>query len=231
MNSFKESKEQHAYLHSLANPQEIILSKIIYNSFLLIVVALLCLLSYSLFFGSYVSNIPLFLAICTTGSLALASTLTMAAGLSYKASGGGTLFSILSIPIIIPLLVLMITASFGALKNIQHQTFLHAEMYAEETFKIKGELTTFQPNNIIFTDTDNKERKLIVSNISNLTVGKSYLITGTYFSDKNIYKIAEVIVSNKKDTFGAWLKTSTLLLISVLLTTISFLLFPKFWKE
>ena len=57
MNSFKESQGQHAYLHSLVDPREIMISKILYNAITLLVVSLLCLLSYTLFLGSYISDI------------------------------------------------------------------------------------------------------------------------------------------------------------------------------
>jgi heme exporter protein B len=231
MNSFKESQGQHAYLYSLVSPQEIILSKIIYNALILLVVSLLCLMSYSLFLGSYISDIPLFTATIVTGSIALACILSLAAGISYKASGGGALFSILSIPIVIPLLILMITASIGGLKNTQYQSFLNAEMYAGKSFNIKGELVGIEQKTILFTDEENKQRKIIISNTDKLVIGNSYVLTGTYFADKNIYEITQVIISNKKDTFGAWIKTASILLISLLLTTISYLIFPKFWKE
>ncbi|MFT6717322.1 MAG: heme exporter protein B [Saprospiraceae bacterium] len=231
MNSFKESQGQHAYLYSLVSPQEIILSKIIYNALVLLVVSLLCLTSYSLFLGSYISDVPLFVSISATGSIALACILTLSAGISYKASGGGALFSILSIPIVIPLLVLMITASVDALKNTQYQSFLKAEMYTGEQFNIKAELTSTLRGKNLFTDEDNKQRVLAVTNTENLNVGNAYVISGTYFSENNFYEITQVIISNKKDTFGAWIKTASILLISLLLITISYLIFPKFWKE
>jgi len=231
MNSFKENQGQHAYLYSLVSPQEIILSKIIYNALILLIVSLLCLMSYSLFLGSYISDISLFTATIVTGSIALACILSLAAGISYKASGGGALFSILSIPIVIPLLILMITASVGALKNTQYQSFLNAEMYAGKAFNIKGELTDIEQKTILFTDEENKQRKINVLNTDNLIIGNSYVLTGTYFAEKNFYEITQVIISNKKDTFGAWVKTASILLISLLLTNISYLIFPKFWKE
>jgi heme exporter protein B len=231
MNTFKENQGQHAYLYSLVSPQEVILSKIIYNAVVLMVVSLLCLMSYSLFLGTYISNVMLFVTTSITGSLALACVFSLAAGISYKASGGGTLFSILSIPIVIPLLILMITSSNGALKNTQYQTFLNAEMYAGKSFNIKGQLKGVTESEILFADQENKERRIHVNNLKSLVIGKSYILSGTYFSDKNFYKITQVIKSNKKDTFGAWAKTFSLLLISLLLTAISFLIFPKFWKE
>lgn len=236
MNSFKENSGQHAYLYSLVSPQDIILSKIIYNSAILIIVSLLCLFSYSLFLGSFIADQFLFLSICVASSIALACVLSLAAGISYKASGSGALFSILSIPIVIPLLVLMISASIGTLKNTQYQSFLNAEMYAEKPFDIKAELiavdlTTNNDNLAVFVDADDNQRKFNIPSTHTISAGNSYVLSGTYFIENNIYEISRVIISNKKDTFGAWIKTGTILLISLLLTAISYLIFPKFWKE
>jgi len=236
MNSFKESSGQHAYLYSLVSPQDIILSKILYNTGILIVVSLLCLFSYSLFLGSFVSETLLFLTICIVSSIALACVLSLAAGISYKASGSGALFSILSIPIVIPLLVLIISASLDTLKNTQYQSFLNAEMYAEKPFDIRAELiskdiTSSSENLATFVDADENQRKFKIPAIHEVKIGNSYVLSGTYFIENNIYEISRVIISNKKDTFGAWIKTGTILLISMLLTAISYLIFPKFWKE
>ena len=78
---------------------------------------------------------------------------------------------------------------------------------------------------------ENKSRNLPISNAENLIIGNTYILSGTYLSGKNFYEITQVILSNKKNTFGAWIKTIGILLISLLLTAISYLIFPKFWKE
>lgn len=231
MNSFKKSKEQYTYLYSLVSPQELIISKILYNSLIVVTVTLLCLLSYSMFLGSYIGDIPLFICVAVTGSFSLACILTLAGGISYKASGTSALFGVLSIPILIPVLVLLIAASIGALKNTHHQSFLNAEMYAGKEFNIKCTLLSKQNSYFLFIDQEDKERLIKLEEGNQLTVGSSYIISGTYEAENNFYEISRVALSNKKGTFGSWIKTATVFLISLLLMTISYLIFPKFWKE
>jgi heme exporter protein B len=231
MNSFNEKPAQYAYLFTLVSAREIIISKVLYNAALLILVAALCIMSYILFLGTYIADPLLFAATCLAGCLAMASTLSMAAGLSYKAAGNGALFSILSIPILLPVLILMTSASVGSLKNTQYQSFLNAEMYAEKAFSIKAQLITKKTGKLIFTDQDNKTRPLTIKDAGKMNVGKSYVLGGTYHEQNNFYEITQVMVSNKKDTFSHWIKAGSVMLIAILLTAVSYLIFPKFWNE
>ena len=64
----QESRGRQLYMHTLASPQAIILSKIIYNVLLMISLSLICFLFYSLFIGNIVQNIPMFILCLLLGS-------------------------------------------------------------------------------------------------------------------------------------------------------------------
>ena len=53
------------YIYSLVSPQAVIISKIIYNSLLLLVLSGLCLVVYCLFIGNKIQDMPLFLLTLT----------------------------------------------------------------------------------------------------------------------------------------------------------------------
>jgi heme exporter protein B len=114
-----ETKGKLLYMYTLASPQAIILSKIIYNSILLIVLSGLCLLTYSLFVGYIIQDLPLFLITLLLGSFGFSSLLTMVSAISSKAGNNFTLMAILSFPIIIPLLMILIKLSKNAIDGLE----------------------------------------------------------------------------------------------------------------
>lgn len=114
-----ETKGRLLYTYTLASPQAVILSKIIYNSLLLIVLSSLCLIAYSLFIGNIIQDLPLFLITLFMGSLGFSSLLTMVSAIASKAGNNFTLMAILSFPIIIPLLMVLIKLSKNAIDGLE----------------------------------------------------------------------------------------------------------------
>ncbi|MGZ4117669.1 MAG: heme exporter protein CcmB, partial [Bacteroidia bacterium] len=114
-----ETKGRLLYLYTLTSPQAVILSKIIYNSLLLIVLAGLCLAVYSLFIGNIIQDMPLFLITLLLGSFGFSSLLTMVSAIASKASNNFTLMAILSFPILIPLLIVLIKLSKNAIDGLE----------------------------------------------------------------------------------------------------------------
>ena len=115
-----ETKGRLLYLYTLTSPQAVILSKIIYNSLLLTVLAALCLAVYSLFIGNIVQDMPLFILTLLLGSFGFSSLLTMVSAIASKASNNFTLMAILSFPILIPLLIVLIKLSKNAIDGLEH---------------------------------------------------------------------------------------------------------------
>lgn len=114
----QEGGSRQLYYYQIANPTAILLSKIIYNTLLLL---LLSLLSYGVF--SVVSGNPVraydefFLAVFL-GSLGFAITFTFISAIAAKTDNSSTLMAILSFPLIIPILLLLLKLSANALRLI-----------------------------------------------------------------------------------------------------------------
>lgn len=115
-----ETKGRLLYIYTIASPQAVILSKIIYNSLLLTVLSGLCLFIYGLFIGNIIQDLPLFLVTLLLGSLGFSSLLTMVSAIASKSGNNFTLMAILSFPIMIPLLMVLIKLSKNALDGLEN---------------------------------------------------------------------------------------------------------------
>ena len=73
----QESKGRMLYYYTLTSPQAFVLSKIIYNSALMLILSLICFGFYSLFMGNIVENLPLFFLIIVLWSIGISSLLSM----------------------------------------------------------------------------------------------------------------------------------------------------------
>jgi len=103
------------YYYTLTSPQAVILSKIIYNTFLLLLIAGVSLVAYTVLLENPLTDIPLFLLAVILGSVSFSMCFTLISAIAAKAGGNASLMPILSFPIVIPLLALLITVSKGAL--------------------------------------------------------------------------------------------------------------------
>jgi len=115
-----ETRGRLLYYYTLTSPQAVIISKIIYNSILLIVISGLCLLVYGLFVGNIIQDLPLFLIVLTLGSFGFASLLTMVSAIASKSSNNFTLMAIMSFPILMPLLIVLIKLSKNAIDGLEN---------------------------------------------------------------------------------------------------------------
>ncbi|TDB68188.1 heme exporter protein CcmB [Arundinibacter roseus] len=106
------------YYYTLANPQAIILSKIIYNSLLMLLLAGIGFGFYVFVMGNPVLDLGMYLLSIVLGSIGFASTLTMVAGIASKAENSSTLMAVLSFPIILPMLLMIIKLSKNALDGL-----------------------------------------------------------------------------------------------------------------
>lgn len=113
-----ETSGRSLYLYTLVRAEAVIMSKIIYNSMLLIVLSGLCLGAYILFIGNIIQDINLFLLTLFLGSLGFSSLLTMVSAIASKTSNNFTLMAILSLPIMLPLLMVLIKLSKNAIDGL-----------------------------------------------------------------------------------------------------------------
>ena len=102
----------------IASPEAIILSKIIYNTLLTLVLALLGYLVFSIILGNPVQDQLLFLVNLVMGAVGFSACLTMVSGIASKAGNNATLMAILSFPLIIPILLMAINLSKHAIDGL-----------------------------------------------------------------------------------------------------------------
>jgi len=111
----QESISRQLYYYTLASPQAIILSKVIYNSFLMSILSALCLLVFRALMGSFVTSYPVFIAALFFGSLGFSAVLTMIAAIASRTNNNFALMAILSFPLLLPLLLVLMHVSASAL--------------------------------------------------------------------------------------------------------------------
>lgn len=113
----QESPSRYIYYYSVASPQSVILSKILYNLCLMSILALLAFGFFILLMGNQVVNMGLFLIALVLGSFGLSSILTMVAAIASRAGYNFSLMAILSFPITLPLLLTLMRVSSHALTS------------------------------------------------------------------------------------------------------------------
>lgn len=114
----QESRGRHLYYYTITGPQAIIISKIIYNVFLMLLLSAIALGFYMLVFKNPVGDPLFYLLSVLLGSISFASVFTMISGIASKAGNGGALMAILSFPVVIPLLIVLIKLSKNAMDGL-----------------------------------------------------------------------------------------------------------------
>lgn len=100
-----ETEGQLRYLYVLASPAAVMLAKLLYNTLLLLVLALLALLAFAGLLGVPLEDVGLFLLAVVLASASLSATLTLVAALAHKAGGRATLMAVLAMPLLLPALL------------------------------------------------------------------------------------------------------------------------------
>lgn len=106
----QEHTARRLYYFMIAGPVSVILSKIIYNSLLMVGLGFLSLALYVLFLGMPEFNPVLFYPAFIFGCIGLASALTMVSAIASSAGSNAALMAVLGFPVVIPLLLLVINA-------------------------------------------------------------------------------------------------------------------------
>lgn len=119
-----ESKGRNIYYHMLVQPQQLLLAKFIYNAILNVLLSILCLSAFAIFMGNPIQSFSLFLLVTMMGCIGFAATFTMLSAISSKAGGSNLLMPVLSLPVIIPLLLIIIKASKRALDGLDNSLIL-----------------------------------------------------------------------------------------------------------
>lgn len=114
----QENAQRQFYYYSLVSAEAIILSKIIYNSGLMLLLASIAFAFYNLVFNNPVQDIILYLICVLTGAISFATVFTLISGIASKANGSATLMAILGFPVIIPVLMVIIKLSKNAMDGL-----------------------------------------------------------------------------------------------------------------
>jgi heme exporter protein B len=106
------------YYYTVASPLQIIVSKIIYNTVLMLVLSGLGFATYAFVLGNPVQDIALYIGSLVLGSVGFAASLTLIAGIAAKAENSATLMAVLSFPVVLPLLLMLLRVSKNALDGL-----------------------------------------------------------------------------------------------------------------
>lgn len=120
----QESKGRQLYLYTIASPQAVILSKIIYNMLLMLLLSALALFFYGIVFKNPVGDMLYYFIAVLLGSISFAAVFTLISGIAAKANNSTALMAILCFPVIIPLLMLLIKLSKNAMDGLDRSVSL-----------------------------------------------------------------------------------------------------------
>lgn len=117
----QESRGRLLYYYSIASPRSVILSKLFYNSIMMIIIGLIGIAVYSLMNQNPVEQVAFFFVVIALGCMSFALSFTMMSAIASRANHNVALMAILSLPFIMPVLLLLIKISQAALLNhIEH---------------------------------------------------------------------------------------------------------------
>jgi heme exporter protein B len=104
---FVREEEKHTAdtLKLVAQPMSIFLGKFLFNFLLLVVLEIITLPLFFAVMNFSVSSVTIFLSVLLIGSIGLSAGATMIAAIIAKASAKGALFTVLSFPILLPVLI------------------------------------------------------------------------------------------------------------------------------
>jgi heme exporter protein B len=103
-----EKKGVDIYIYSIADPHNIILSKIIYNALLCGLMSIVCFALFVLFFGNPIADIGVFAINVVLASIGLSGAFTMLSGIASRAGNSNVVMAVLSFPVVISILLLVI---------------------------------------------------------------------------------------------------------------------------
>ncbi len=117
--SFQFEKDgRDIYLYTLVSPQQIILSKILFNSILGVLTSVLTYLVYQLLLGDLVQDHLLFLVTLIFGAFGFSAALSLIGAIAVRTGNNLSIMSILGFPIILPILITLMRLSKNAIDGL-----------------------------------------------------------------------------------------------------------------
>lgn len=123
----QESRGRMLYYYSISSPVDFILSKLLFNSLLMLLMAMLSLLLFTVFLGNPLQKAGPFIGLVLLGGWSLSLVFTFLAAIAAKAQQNAAIMAVLGFPIIIPQLLLLVrlsNAAFAPLLTIPLTTVL-----------------------------------------------------------------------------------------------------------
>jgi heme exporter protein B len=113
-----ERRGVYIYYYSIASPQQIIVSKIIYNTILCLLISLAGYGLFSLFIYNPVQDQFIFLSAIVLASLGFSTSLSLISGIASKANNSNVLMAVLSFPVVISILLMAVRVTKNAVDGI-----------------------------------------------------------------------------------------------------------------
>lgn len=104
------------YYYQLSHPGEFLTSKFLYNIVLLLLLNTICWVLYAMVLGDPIRQHLWFVIAIFFGSVSIALLLTLMSAVASKAGQNATMMSILSLPVLIPLMLVLVNMSMAALQ-------------------------------------------------------------------------------------------------------------------
>jgi len=123
----QESRGRMLYFYSIASPADFVLSKLLFNSVLMLLMSLLSLLLFTLFLGNPLQKALPFIGLALLGGWGLSLVFTFLSAIAAKAQQNAAILAVLGIPLIIPQIILLTNlskAAFAPLLTIPLDTVL-----------------------------------------------------------------------------------------------------------
>lgn len=107
------------YYYTLVSPQAVILSKMIYNTALMLLLAILGYLCYAVVLGNPVQDKLYFFISIILGAVGFSVIFTMISGIASKAHNSNMLMAVLGFPVIIPVMLMVLKISKNAIDGLE----------------------------------------------------------------------------------------------------------------
>lgn len=105
-------------MYTLAGAESVIFSKIMINTLVMFVLGILGYTLFSLFMGNMAQNLVAWWMVLLLGVAGFASVLTMVSAIAGQTRNNFTLMAVLGFPLILPMILLLIKASAGAINGL-----------------------------------------------------------------------------------------------------------------
>lgn len=103
----QENRERQLYYYTLVSPYAVVLAKMMYNTLLMLVLSLIGLVLFGLMITLPVKDYPVFMMALLLGGGGFSCVLTLVSAIASRADNNATLMAILSLPVLLPLVMLI----------------------------------------------------------------------------------------------------------------------------